>query len=72
MVRTGSVKNPHRARGLFIVVLNINDRTIGGPCGLIFSYCGVDSAPLIGGSDMVLTVYTSKNNAWREYVDLRP
>jgi len=29
----------------------------------------VDFAPLIGGADMALTVYTSKDNQWREYVN---
>jgi phage gp29-like protein len=29
----------------------------------------VDFAPLIGGADMALTIYTSKDNAWREYVN---
>jgi hypothetical protein len=29
----------------------------------------VASAPLSGDADMALTVYTSKDNAWREYVN---
>jgi hypothetical protein len=34
-----------------------------------FSHNCVESAPLIGGVNMALTVYTSKDNQWREYVN---